>query len=108
MAMNLANYTGDTSYNSIVFATLLFQASPNADYMPQNQTKADGNDDQGFWGMVAMLAAESNFQNPPADQLQWLVLAQAVFNEMASRWDTSTCGRGLRWQIFHVQFWFYV
>ncbi|KAI9650792.1 hypothetical protein NHQ30_000823 [Ciborinia camelliae] len=93
-------YTGDTSYNSIVSEALLFQAGPDADYMPQNQTKDEGNDDQGFWGMAAMLAAESNFQNPPADQPQWLSLAQAVFNEMASRWDTSTCGGGLRWQIF--------
>ncbi|TGO39629.1 hypothetical protein BHYA_0050g00140 [Botrytis hyacinthi] len=93
-------YTGDTSYNSIVSEALLFQAGPDADYMPANQTKDEGNDDQGFWGMAAMLAAESNFQNPPADQPQWLALAQAVFNEMASRWDTSTCGGGLRWQIF--------
>ncbi|CAD6446177.1 eeb9625f-7ca9-444e-93d9-64366702ec7e [Sclerotinia trifoliorum] len=93
-------YTGDTSYNSIVSEALLFQAGPMADYMPQNQTKDEGNDDQGFWGMAAMLAAETNFHNPPADQPQWLALAQAVFNEMASRWDTSTCGGGLRWQIF--------
>lgn len=93
-------YTEDNSYNSIVSEALLFQAGPDADYMPANQTKDEGNDDQGFWGMAAMLAAESNFQNPPADQPQWLALAQAVFNEMASRWDTSTCGGGLRWQIF--------
>jgi len=50
--------------------------------------------------MAAMLAAETNFQNPPKGQPQWLALAQAVFNEMASRWDESTCGGGLRWQIF--------
>ncbi|KAL3421429.1 glycosyl hydrolase family 76 [Phlyctema vagabunda] len=50
--------------------------------------------------MAAMLAAEVNFPNPPPDQPQWLALAQGVFNDMASRWDTTTCGGGLRWQIF--------
>jgi len=93
-------YTNDSTYNEIVEQALLFQAGPNADYMPVNQTKDEGNDDQGFWGMAAMLAAETNFQNPPASSPQWLALAQAVFNEMASRWDTTTCGGGLRWQIF--------
>jgi len=68
--------------------------------MPENQTKNEGNDDQGFWAMAAMLAAETNFQNPPADQPQWLALAQAVFNEWAFRWDTKQCNGGLKWQIF--------
>jgi mannan endo-1,6-alpha-mannosidase len=50
--------------------------------------------------MAAMTAAEVNYPNPPSDQAQWLALAQAVFDDMAARWDTSTCGGGLRWQIF--------
>ncbi|KAK2627925.1 hypothetical protein QTJ16_002571 [Diplocarpon rosae] len=79
---------------------MLFQTGTEQDFMPTNQTKTEGNDDQGFWGMAAMLAAETNFQNPPKDRPQWLALAQAVFNEMAARWDTTTCGGGLRWQIF--------
>lgn len=94
------HYTGDTSYNDVTSQALLFQVGPDDDYMPPNQTLDEGNDDQGFWGMAAMLAAETNFPNPPSDQPQWLALAQAVFNEMASRWDPSTCGGGLRWQIY--------
>jgi mannan endo-1,6-alpha-mannosidase len=94
------HYTGDSSYNDVVSQGLLFQVGPDNDYMPPNQTKDEGNDDQGFWGMAAMLAAETNFPNPPKDQPQWLALAQAVFNEMASRWDETSCGGGLRWQIF--------
>lgn len=93
-------YTGDTSYNDVISQALLFQVGPNRDFMPPNQTKDEGNDDQGFWAMAAMLAAETNFPNPPPEQPQWLALAQAVFNEMVSRWDNSTCGGGLRWQIF--------
>lgn len=94
------HYTGDTTYNDVVTQALLFQVGPNQDYMPPNVTASLGNDDQAFWGMSAMLAAEVNFPNPPSDQPQWLALAQAVFNTQAdpSRHD-STCNGGLRWQI---------
>ncbi|KAK4227130.1 putative glycoside hydrolase [Podospora fimiseda] len=94
------HYTGDTTYNDETQRSLVFQAnSPANNFMPPNWTASLGNDDQGFWGMSAMLAAESNFQNPPEDQPQWLALAQAVFNTQASRWDTKYCAGGLRWQI---------
>ncbi|CZT47780.1 probable DFG5 protein [Rhynchosporium secalis] len=93
-------YTGDTSYNEVTTQALLWQVGPNRDYMTPNQTKTEGNDDQGFWGLAAMSAAEVNFPNPPHDQPQWLALAQAVFNTQAPRWDTQTCGGGLKWQIF--------
>ncbi|KAK0721694.1 glycosyl hydrolase family 76-domain-containing protein [Lasiosphaeria miniovina] len=95
------HYTGDATYNDVTKQALLFQTGPpqNA-YMPRNYTISLGNDDQGFWGMSAMLAAELNFPNPPEDQPQWLELAQAVFNTQAApdRHD-DTCGGGLRWQI---------
>lgn len=93
-------YTGDSTYNDVTTQAMLFQVGPNNDYMPPNQTKSEGNDDQGFWGLAAMTAAEVNFPNPPSSSPQWLALAQAVFNTYAARWDASTCGGGLRWQIF--------
>ncbi|MCJ1364553.1 hydrolase 76 protein [Acarospora aff. strigata] len=93
-------YTGNSEYNDVVTQALLFQVGPNNDFMPPNQTKTEGNDDQAFWGMAAMSAAEQRFPDPPRDKPQWLALAQAVFNSQALRWDNSTCGGGLRWQIF--------
>lgn len=92
--------TGDDSYNEVIKQALLFQVGPGEDYMPPNVTASLGNDDQGFWGMTAMLAAENGFPDPPPDEPQWLALAQAVFNTQASpeRHDT-TCNGGLRWQI---------
>lgn len=93
-------YTGDDQYNDITSEALLFQAAPTEDFMPQNQTKTEGNDDQGFWALAAMSAAEQKFPDPPPDKPQWLALAQAVFNEQAGRWDTQYCNGGLRWQIF--------
>lgn len=93
-------YTGDDSYNDIVTKAMLFQVGNDDNYMPQNQTASLGNDDQAFWGMAAMSAAEQKYPNPPNTEPQWLALAQAVFNSQALRWDLDTCGGGLRWQIF--------
>ncbi|KAI0206047.1 glycoside hydrolase family 76 protein [Astrocystis sublimbata] len=92
--------TGDTTYNDVVSQAMLFQVGPSRNYMPPNVTASLGNDDQGFWGMSAMQAAEENFPDPPEDQPQWLALAQAVWNTQADpdRHD-ATCGGGLRWQI---------
>jgi mannan endo-1,6-alpha-mannosidase len=98
--------TGDDSYNHVVTEGMLHQTGPGENYMPPNHTASLGNDDQGFWGMSAMLAAEVKFPDPPADQPQWLALAQAVFNTQAAadRHD-DTCSRGgsgyagLRWQV---------
>ncbi|TID04806.1 Mannan endo-1,6-alpha-mannosidase DCW1 [Colletotrichum higginsianum] len=92
--------TGDDSYNAITTQALLHQAGDDDDYMPQNQTLTEGNDDQGFWAMAAMSAAEHKYPNPPEGKPQWLALVQAVFNEYVSRWDTEHCGGGVRWQIF--------
>lgn len=93
-------YTGDDTWNNVTTQAMLWQAGPSANFMPANQTRDEGNDDQGFWGMAAMAAAERNYPNPPANEPQWLEMAQAVFNTMAARWDMSSCGGGLRWQIF--------
>jgi mannan endo-1,6-alpha-mannosidase len=82
------HYTGDATYNDIAIQGLQFQV---------------GNDDQAFWGMAALSAAETNFPNPPDPRdPSWLALAQAVFNEQISRWDTTTCGGGLRWQVYQI------
>jgi mannan endo-1,6-alpha-mannosidase len=58
-----------------------------------------GNDDQAFWALSAMSAAEMKFPSPPPDTPSWLSLAQAVFNRQAQRWDPDHCNGGLRWQF---------
>ncbi|KAJ5051742.1 uncharacterized protein L3040_001514 [Drepanopeziza brunnea f. sp. 'multigermtubi'] len=92
-------YTGDTTYNAITSQGMLFQVGERDDYLPQNQTTGMGNDDQGFWGMSAMTAAELGFPDPPPSQPQWLALAQAVFNTQLVKID-NVCGGGLRWQAY--------
>lgn len=98
--INYWYYTKDTTYNDVVMQALLHQTGDDNDYMPLNQTKTLGNDDQGFWGMAAMTAAETKFPDPPRGKPGWLALAQGVFNTQAPRWDTTACGGGFRWQIF--------
>lgn len=91
--------TGDSQYNDIVSQGIQAQQGPNGDFMPPNQTKTEGNDDQSTWALAAMSAAESQF--PDAENgTPWLALADGVFNDQVARWDTSSCGGGLRWQIF--------
>jgi mannan endo-1,6-alpha-mannosidase len=93
-------YTGDAKWNEITTQALLWQVGDENNFMPQNQTLSLGNDDQIFWGFAAMSAAELKYPDPPADQPQWLELAENTFNSQATRWDTATCGGGLHWQAF--------
>ena len=92
-------YTGDDQFNTIVTEGMLNQVGEDINYEPQAHTLSLGNDDQAFWGIAAMSAAERAFPNPPADKPQWLALAQAVFNRQAGRWDNKSCNGGLRWQV---------
>ncbi|KAI0880701.1 glycoside hydrolase family 76 protein [Annulohypoxylon maeteangense] len=95
------HYTGDETYNDVTFNAMQFQVGENRDYAPSNWTLSLGNDDQSFWGMSAMLAAEVNFRDAPAGEPQWLALAQGVWNEQAAPdHHDDECGGGLRWQIF--------
>ncbi|KAI1907535.1 hypothetical protein LOZ53_005800 [Ophidiomyces ophidiicola] len=93
-------YTGDSQYNDITTQAMLHQVGTDKNFMPSNQSASLGNDDQAFWGIAAMTAAENKFPNPPNDKPQWLELAQAVVHSQIPRWDADTCGGGLRWQIF--------
>lgn len=95
-------FTKDSTWNDMVMRGMMHQTGENNDFKPTNQSNDLGNDDQAFWAMAALNAAETNFPNPPKDQPQWLALAQAVFNEQAFDWDKrdDTCGGGLMWQLF--------
>jgi mannan endo-1,6-alpha-mannosidase len=102
---SLINYwyqTGDDSHNDIVAEALRFQLGENNDYLPANQTKSEGNDDQTFWALAAMTAAEYSFPSDVLADLNttWVDIAINIFNSQAARWDDETCNGGLRWQIF--------
>ncbi|KAK3678993.1 hydrolase 76 protein [Recurvomyces mirabilis] len=94
--------TGDASNNAIVGESLMWQVGSKLEYMPVNQTKGEGNDDQAAWALAAMTAAEYGFPMPSGsdDNITWVQLAENVFNDQVGRWDDSSCGGGLSWQIF--------
>lgn len=99
---SLVNYwalTNDTSYVDLTRDALVWQMGATANFMPANQTKDEGNDDQATWAFAAMTAAERGFPAPSAN-LSWVDVVQNVFDLQAARWDAATCAGGLRWQIF--------
>lgn len=101
--MDYRAHTDDDTYDDTISTAMLWQVGPDKDFMPVNWSASMGNDDQAFWALSAMLAAETGFPDPPEDQAQWLALAQAVFNEQTQperRVDSGTCEWGLRWQVF--------
>lgn len=65
-------------------------------------SQSQGNDDQVFWGLAAITAAELQYPDVQ-DGYPWLSLAQGVFNTQVERWDDSTCDGGLRWQLYAYQ-----
>lgn len=88
------------TYVDLIHTAMVAQTGQNYDYIPQNQTMVEGNDDQGVWGLTVMEAVERNFTEPGDGKPGWLYMGQAIFNTMYARWDTEYCGGGLRWQIF--------
>jgi len=97
-------YTGDSQFNSLITAGVLAQTGAGLGYPPAFEPSKEasqlGNDDQCFWAIAAMSAAENGYPNPPKDQPQWIELVQNVFNRQVGRWDNTTCAGGMRWQIF--------
>ena len=96
-------YTGDESFNPTVTEALLAQVGPDNDYMPPYYAGSMGNDDQAFWAAAALSALEYGYPEPPngtAGSPTWLSLAEAVFNNLASRWNDTQCGGGLKWQVY--------
>lgn len=96
-------YTKDETYTSTVTEALLAQVGPDNDYMPPYYAGSMGNDDQAFWAAAALSALEYGYPEPPngtAGNPTWQSLSEAVWNNLASRWNDTQCGGGLKWQVF--------
>lgn len=103
--LDYRHHTGDKTYDDMTSTAMLFQVGDNRDFMPRNWSASMGNDDQAFWALSALVAAETGFTDPPAEDPQWLSLAQAVFNEQTHeerRVPSGNCQWGLRWQVYQT------
>lgn len=99
---NLIDYwhkTNDSTHNGLATEGILFQAG-NGTFMPDNLRPSYlGNEDQCFWGLAAMLAAEDEFPEVPTER--WVDMAKDVYELQKARLDEETkwCDGGLRWGI---------
>jgi mannan endo-1,6-alpha-mannosidase len=95
--------TGDDTYNDLITEGIQWQIGRDKDFMPANQTRQEGNDDQAIWAMAAMTAAEYGFPTSADKKAQWYDLAKNAWDTQRKRWDTEydteVCYGGLRWQI---------
>ncbi|KAL2061785.1 hypothetical protein VTL71DRAFT_7163 [Oculimacula yallundae] len=100
LLLDYYHYTGDDSYNNITIQALLSQVGPEFDYMVPLYNLSEGNDDQAFWGFATMAAAEKAYPPPTLGNYSWSELTENLWNTQVRRWNTETCGGGLKWQIF--------
>ncbi|XXG94373.1 hypothetical protein Hte_000628 [Hypoxylon texense] len=98
--LDYSHYTGDSSYDEVITQALLSQVGPKFDFMMPLHFGSEGNDDQAFWSFAILEAAERNFPQPDDTTPPWLDIASNIWNSMVVRWNTSSCGGGLAWQIF--------
>ena len=98
--INYWAHSGDETLVPTVQAALLHQRGQDDAYLPANQTRNLGNEDQTFWGLAAMSAAELGFPAAESTNVTWFDLAKNVFDTQVQRWNEATCNGGLRWQIF--------
>ncbi|XMA16379.1 hypothetical protein WAI453_009170 [Rhynchosporium graminicola] len=99
LLLDYYHYTGDDSYNNITTQALVSQVGPEFDYMVPLYNLSEGNDDQAFWGFAILSAAEKGYPEPGVGYT-WLQLTENLWNTQVRRWNTETCGGGLKWQIF--------
>lgn len=88
----------DSEYNSRISEALQHQLGDYDAFMPPNQTKTLGNDDQSTWGLASLSAYEIGLSAPASGS--WLQFAKNVLDTQIDRWDTTSCDGGLKWQIF--------
>ncbi|KAF1930585.1 glycoside hydrolase family 76 protein [Didymella exigua CBS 183.55] len=86
--------TGDSQYDNLLSNTLITEATATNDFMTVHAT---GNDDQAWWALAALTAAETSLA--PTGSVPWVTLAQNVFQEQTARWDNDKCNGGMKWKI---------
>lgn len=92
--------TGDKSYVETLHQALVTNYGPDKNLILDWKRDQEGNDDQAFWALSVMSAVEYNFPEPADTPATYLEIAINAWNNMVSRWDTTSCGGGFKWQIY--------
>ncbi|KAL5377698.1 hypothetical protein DPSP01_009623 [Paraphaeosphaeria sporulosa] len=94
------NIVGDESYVKTIQQGLTANYGPEKNFILDYKRDQTGNDDQAFWCLATMSAAEYGFPEPEDAPATYLEVSKNCFNNIVSRWDESSCGGGLKWQIY--------
>lgn len=95
-----SQFTGDTSHVKTLQQALTANYGPNNDFILSYRKGQTGNDDQAFWALAVMSALEYQFPDPAQAPAAYLEVAGNAFENIVGRWDETTCGGGLKWQIY--------
>jgi mannan endo-1,6-alpha-mannosidase len=93
-------FTGDDSHVKTLQQALTANYGPANDFILDYRKSQTGNDDQAFWALAVMSALEYQFPDPDKAPAAYLDVAINAFNNIVGRWDESSCGGGLKWQIY--------
>ncbi|KAI1073940.1 glycoside hydrolase family 76 protein [Whalleya microplaca] len=99
--------SGNATYDEVIAQGLSFQLTDDEDFVPTNWTLTEGNDDQDFWAMAAVLAEQTGLQAEKTGllaegKIQWTDVAEKVFYEQTNgqrRVQRGECKGALRWII---------
>jgi mannan endo-1,6-alpha-mannosidase len=101
--VDYSSRVGDQTHSALIAREIARQAGDTPPYFqPANVQANITNFGQARWALTAVLANEVGFIRDPALVIGYLELAEAVFSQIASRWDMSTCGGGLNTNIFQT------
>ncbi|KAF1911228.1 glycosyl hydrolase family 76-domain-containing protein [Ampelomyces quisqualis] len=92
--------TGDQSHVKTLQQALTANYGSAHDFILDYMRAQTGNDDQAFWALAVMSALEYQFPDPDKAPAAYLDVAINSFKNIVGRWDESTCGGGLKWQIY--------
>lgn len=95
-----SQFSGDDSHVKTMQQALTSNYGPNNDFILEYRKSQTGNDDQAFWALAVMSALEYQFPEPDSAPADYLEVAVNTFNNIVGRWDTTSCGGGLKWQIY--------
>lgn len=95
-----SQFSGDDSHVKTLQQALTSNYGDNHDFIMSYRDGQTGNDDQAFWALAVMSALETQFPDIETAPASYLEVAVNSFNNIVGRWDTTSCGGGLKWQIY--------
>jgi mannan endo-1,6-alpha-mannosidase len=95
-----SQFTGDDSHVKTLQQALTANYGPDNDFILSYRKGETGNDDQAFWALAVMSAVEYQFPDPAQAPASYLEVAINAFENIVGRWDETSCGGGLKWQVY--------